>query len=147
MVERESETLILHELGEHAAGRMLEPAWRELRAGLTSRRAEIVLRALRDNLADCLVTLPTLLERDQPASLHFWFSNFDGLRGQLFPRLASAYRQWCDGDNGKSLHAAVRAGRDHWKAICQGLLDQYREHGGHVERAIEAIIEQPQARL
>ena len=91
MTERETETLILHERGEHAAGKLLGPGWEEMIVGFTTRRAEIVARAVRDNLADCLVTLPAILEQDDDASLHFWFANFDGLRRGLFPRLAAAY--------------------------------------------------------
>ena len=64
MTDRETETLILHERGEHAAGQLLGPDWEDMIAGFTRRRAELLARAVRDNLADCLFTLPALIERD-----------------------------------------------------------------------------------
>jgi hypothetical protein len=120
MTERETETLILHERGEHAAGKLLGPAWEEMIAGFTTRRAELVARAVRDNLADCLVTLPALLAQTDDASLHFWFANFDGLRRALFPRLAAAYEKVSRGDT--PLRDAVAAGAAHWQDVGRKLL-------------------------
>lgn len=118
MTERETGTLILHERGEHAAGKLLGPGWEEMIVGFTSRRAELVARAIRDDLADCLVTLPALLDQEDAASLHFWFANFDGLRRELFPRLAAA----CEQDGAGALRDAVLAGREHWLNVARQLL-------------------------
>jgi hypothetical protein len=118
MTERETETLILHERGEHAAGRSLGAGWEGMIAAFSTRRAELVARAVRDNLADCLVTLPALLGQPDAASLHLWFANFDGLRRELFPRLVAAYEQ---GD-AAALADAVMLGREHWLEVAQRLL-------------------------
>lgn len=118
MTERETETLILHERGEHAAGRLLGTAWETMIGAFASRRAELVARAVRDNLADCLVTLPALLADRNDASLHFWFANFDGMRRELFPSLAAAYEQ----DDADRLQAAVSAGLQHWHGVALRLL-------------------------
>jgi hypothetical protein len=120
MTERETETLILHERGEHAAGKLLGPGWEEMIAAFSSRRAELVARAVRDNLADCLVTLPALLEQADEASLHFWFANFDGLRRELFSGLATAYEKVSHGDS--PLREAVAAGGEHWSSVARRLL-------------------------
>lgn len=120
MTERETETVILHERGEHAAGRLLGPAWEEMVAGFATRRAELVARAVRDNLADCLATLPALLAQADDASLHFWFANFDGLRREHFPRLAAAYAKVSDGD--APLRAAVAMGAEHWLSAARRLM-------------------------
>lgn len=146
MADTESETLILHELGELEAGKILGGEWGEMRVGFTGRRAELFARAARDNLADCLVTLPALMERNAVASIHFWFSNFDGMRRELFPRIASAYAAWRDGDDGYALHDAIVAGHEHWGEICHRLLALHRS-GGDSEAAIESLIERPDARL
>ncbi len=115
MTDSEIETLVLHEEGEIAAGRLLGPAWPAMMARLTDKRAEILVRAVRDNLADCLVTLPRLIERDAAASLHFWFASFDGMRRELFPALAKVGA----GDTAR-LQAVAERGRDHWlKIACQ----------------------------
>lgn len=78
MTGAETETLILHELGEAMAEEALGTAWAEMLAGFGGRRAELLARAVRDNLADCLSTLPALLERDARASLHFYFAHRAG---------------------------------------------------------------------
>lgn len=146
MADTESETLILHELGELEAGKILGGEWQEMRAGFTGRRAELFARAARDNFADCLVTLPALMERNAAASIHFWFSNFDGMRRELFPRIAGAYAAWRDGDGGYALHESIVGGREHWGEICHRLLTLHRS-GGDSEAAIESHIELPDARL
>jgi hypothetical protein len=134
MVAAEAETLILHELGERAAGQTLGPGWEEMLAGLTRRRAELFARAVRDHLADCLVTLPALIERDAPAPIHFWFANLDGLRRELFPRAIGAYDAWHRGDRGRALRSAVAAGVEHWQRVCADVL-----RTGGDESAIEAL--------
>src|SRR4030065_399157 len=49
-------------------------------AQLTSKHAELLVRAVRDHLADCLMTLPTLLEREAIGSLPFFFVHLFGSR-------------------------------------------------------------------
>jgi len=41
---------------------------------LSASKAELYVRAARDHLADCLVTLPALLEREDHAALHYYFA-------------------------------------------------------------------------
>ncbi len=139
MTEAEIETLVLHEEGELAAGRLLGGAWADKLAGFGGKRAEIFARAVKDNLADCLVTLPALLQRDSADSMHFWFSTFDGLRRELFPRLVGAYEEVFAGDAKQLplrdvalLDAAADAGRAHFAALGRRLLEMN-------ESAIEAL--------
>jgi hypothetical protein len=146
MTDAESETLILHELGEFEAGQLLGGEWPDMCSDFTSRRAELVARALRDNLADCLVTLPTLLDRGAATSIHFWFSNFDGIRRELFPRLADAYAAWCD--NGpQALDAAILAGKRHWRETCERALALRRDRGADAESAIAELLDAADTRL
>jgi len=146
MAAAESETLILHELGEYEAGRRLGVGWDVLRAETGDRRAELVLRAMRDNLADCLVTLPTLLQRGAAASIHFWFSAFDGLRREIFPALTSAYVPWCNGSP-QALEAAVESGRAHWLAQCRRALALFRARSEDSAICIAALSDDATARL
>ena len=132
MTDCEIETLVLHEEGELAAGRVLGSEWSSRLAGFSRKRAELLARAVRDNLADCLVTLPALLQRGAEDSLHFWFSTFDGLRRELFPRLTVAYSTMDGGDGGAALLAAAEAGRVHFGALGQRLMAMD-------ERGIEAL--------
>jgi hypothetical protein len=117
MAEGERETLILHELGEHAAGLRLGASWESFMQQLSDARAELAARAVRDLLADCLVTLPSLVERGATASLHFWFANFTGLRRMLFPRLGTARTAWVDSGSTSALEEAIAIGRGHWERV------------------------------
>ncbi|HSN20223.1 MAG TPA: hypothetical protein VLS49_06080 [Usitatibacter sp.] len=117
MAEEQRETLILHELGEHAAGALLGAPWETLMAATDDRRTEILLRAVRDLLADCLVALPRLLASEGAAGLHFWFATFEGPRRVLFPRLAEAHAAWSRGAGPRALQEAVAAGREHWQRV------------------------------
>lgn len=126
MLEHESETVILHEIGEVAAGRILGADWKKMMSSLEHKRQEIFARAVRDNLADCLSTLPALLGEGAECSLHFYFANFDGMRRSLFPRLTAAYRRWNEEGDLSPLRLAVAGGRDHWAAVGVKLVDGYR---------------------
>jgi len=141
MAEAETATLILHERGEHAAGRVLGPAWEDMLAGLDERRAEVLARAVRDHWADCLTTLPALIEGEAWAALHFWFANFDGMGQTLFPRLTAAYAVWSESGDTSMLQAALADGRVHWQQLALRLLDVHRQHGAMAESRIETLIE------
>ena len=146
MADGEIETLVLHEEGEIAAGRVLGSDWSSKLAGFTGKRAELLARSVRDNLADCLVTLPGLLQRGAEDSLHFWFSTFDGMRREMFPRLVESYaarvvRTGIPPDGGRGmdmLASAAEAGRVHFTALGLRLLDMD-------EPGIEALSHTPAA--
>jgi hypothetical protein len=143
LIEGERESLILHELGEFRVGRRLGTDWQSLR-GLAPRRTDLYLRAVRDHLADCLVTLPSLLHARADASLHFWFANLEGARALLFPRLPQAYAAWLAGDEGVALRAAIATGSMHWQRACDELLALYRAPGADPASRIEACITAPE---
>jgi hypothetical protein len=137
LIDAERESLVLHEIGEHQAGLQLGPEWQDLR-GRASRRADQRLRALRDHLADCLVTLPALLERGADASLHFWIANLEGVRGLLFPRIVEAYIAWVAGDGGVALRQTVAQGAAHWRCACDAMLALHRACGAEEAARLEA---------
>jgi len=145
MVEQEAETLILHELGEAMAEPLLGTAWRDLVASFTGRHAEILARAVRDNLADCLCTLPRLIERNAACSIHFYFANFEGMRASLFPMLDRAYRRWRETGNPEPLREAAQAGSAHWHAAALSLLRTHRADPAAAEKSIAASMEDPAA--
>lgn len=138
MTEGEIETLVLHEEGELAAGRLLGSGWLPKLAGFSGKRAELMARAVKDNLADCLVTLPGLLQRGAEDSLHFWFSTFDGMRRELFPLLVAAYAAKVGAGDTALLAGAAEAGRAHFASLGQRLLDME-------EAAIETLSRDPAA--
>lgn len=118
----ETDSVVLHELGEVRAGLLLGDTWGTMVASLAHTRAEHITRAVRDHLADCLVTLPTLLERENVASLHFYFANFSGMRRETFPQLLAAYRQWTETGRWGGLVSAVDAGRPYFERVARDLL-------------------------
>lgn len=131
MTDAETGTLILHERGEYAAGRLLGSVWEERLRRTIKRRAEILMRAVRDNLADCLVTLPALIERQAWPSLWFWFANFDGMRHALSPALAG-FDYPHVGARATVLADIVGRGAAHFEALARRLLDMD-------EAAVEAL--------
>lgn len=139
MAAAETASVILHERGEHVAGQALGPAWEDMLAGLRERRAEILVRAVRDLWADCRVTVPTLVERRAWPSLHFWLANVEGMRRALAPALLAAGEAWAAHGDPAPLLAAAAAGAAHWQALAQRLLDVYRERGAAADGEIAAM--------
>jgi hypothetical protein len=130
MAAHEREALILHELGERQVDAQLGEHWHDLIEDAPSRRAEVLARAVRDLLADCAVTLPTLIERDDDASIHCWFGLLDGMRLKLAPGMVVGYQRWNrEGDARESLARTVELARRHWDALARRLLDDWRAVG------------------
>lgn len=121
MTRAETESVILHELGEARIGAELGEAWPALLAQVAGTREEITARALRDLCADCVSTLPALAERGEPATIHFHFANFTGMRRELEPGLADAYRRWVEGGSttalGRAADAALARAREQAHAL------------------------------
>jgi hypothetical protein len=144
LVADQADTLVLHELGEVRAGALLGPDWERMLLALDDRRAESVARAVRDLLADCLVTLPALVERRETVALRFWFANLEGLRRSLALRLAAlATRRELD------LHAildASAAEHTHHRDTALGLLESWRAGGAPaVGQTVDALLANAQA--
>jgi hypothetical protein len=135
MVEGETETLVLHELGELQVAALLGPDWEAMLAGIDDRRTELLLRAVRDLLADCTVTLPRLIERRADASLLFWLGNFDGLRRAIAPDLAAAFAPRAARVDHAAIDRAARVGHKAWRAVAEDLLSTWRRDGGAALRA------------
>jgi hypothetical protein len=139
LIHAEGEALVLHELGEYRASQAMR--------GAASRRTELYLRALRDHLADCLVTLPTLIDAGADASLHFWFANLEGVRAVLFPRLQQAHAAWSAGDRGAALREAAAIGAVHWGRACDEILALHRTRGAAAAEHIDAYVVAPERTL
>jgi Family of unknown function (DUF6866) C-terminal domain/Family of unknown function (DUF6866) N-terminal domain len=146
MTDQEIRAALLHEQGEHLAGERLGPEWNQMLLDLAHTPAEIMARAVRDHLADCLVTLPTLAQMEEPASLHFYVGNLTAMRKEVFPSLLNAYQGWWDqaalgtGDARVFATLAVR-GRDHWAQLARGMLALHREVGVDAAPAIARLVE------
>lgn len=141
MTENELETLLLHEQGELEAGRLLGPDWERLLAAVPHSRLVFQLRAVRDNLADCLVTLPGLIEKKDPCSLHFYFATISNLRRCMAAPLMSGYEYWYRNNDLAPLQRAVEAGREEWLALGRDILAIYRSEDLDGLPRIQAMID------
>jgi hypothetical protein len=139
MAEAESEVMILHEVGEARAEKLLGEDWNSMLGQLDSRHAELLARAVRDHLADCQVTLPTLLERAAYGSLHFYLANLSGLRRALFPALLQAYEHWLGNRDDGKLAAVIDAAATHWLQTAQKLTATWQRDPAHGDAAINAL--------
>jgi hypothetical protein len=139
MAEAESEAMILHEIGEARAEALLGEDWNAMLGQLTSRHAELLARAVRDHLADCLVALPTLLERAAFGSLHFYLANLSGLRRALFPTLPQAYETWLDSRDTAALSRVVKAAEAHWLKAARQLTATYHRDPAQGDAQLNAL--------
>lgn len=140
MTEAESEAVILHEVGEARADKLLGPTWKEMIARFTHRHPELLARSVRDNLADCLSTLPELIENEAWCSLHYYMAEFDGLRQVIFPGLSKAYSDWRESGRPEALKQTIEQGQRHWLKQAQMLLELYRDNPESAQSRIQELL-------
>ena len=142
MTEVETDTVLYHEFGEVEAGEALGELWHELLISLPRSRVEFMARAVRDLLADSLSTLPHLIQKQEPASLHLYIANLAGMRKELAPGLKQAYDHWVETDDLGRLEEIVHIGQHHWKTTAEDLLGLYRQYGLHGMKEMQALLEE-----
>lgn len=125
MTKAEIQYVIQHEIGEVKAGRLLGAGWNEILSVLARTQAEIMLRAVRDHLADSISTLPTLLNDGNPASLHFYFGNMTAMRKFLSPVLIDAYDIWNTSGEMSQLKKVAGEAQEHWQSVIEGVKSLY----------------------
>lgn len=146
MTDREIDNALLHEQGEYRAGQRLgDDHWNAMLLDLFQTPAELMARAVRDHLADCLVTLPRICAMldagGDAAGLHFFFGNLTHMRQALFPRVALAYDRWREhGDVGALRDTAVR-GSAHWQGLGQEMMRLHQAHGPGVAPFIRDLVD------
>jgi hypothetical protein len=141
MTDMVLESVLLHEKGEVAAGKRLGPEWEQMLARLPRSQAEIMLRALRDHLADSLTTLPHLLVGGNDTSMHFYFANLANMHKHLFPALMQAYETWVASGSRQALEQLLPASEAHWSALADQALDLYRKHPDDLATPMQALLE------
>jgi hypothetical protein len=138
MTAEETEVAILHELGEVRAGELLGPAWEEMLAAIPRSKGEFLARAVRDHLADCLSTLPALLDSGSEGALHFYFANFGGMRRAIFPEAIAAYRRWVEDGDMRALRELPIRGADRWHETAAGMLTEFHDRGDLTRAGFES---------
>jgi hypothetical protein len=137
MTLAEAEAMTLHELGEGMAGDILGEDWQKMTNTFARSKAELVARAVRDLAADCLTTLPGLLDRNATSSLHFFFANFSGMRRHLYPEAVRAYESSVRDENLSAVRDLAHEGGVRWLGAAQELLDIWRRHGHDAAAIVE----------
>lgn len=145
MAEAEIDYVIQHEIGEVKAGRILDSGWDSIDNGwnamlstLARTQAEIMLRAVRDHLADSITTLPALLKDNKPASIHFYFGNMTAMRKHLAPALIEAYEYWHKTNDLSPLQTLAEQSQSHWQDLAEAVIVLF-EKSSEAE-PIEAFI-------
>ena len=139
ITDTEMHSVLLHETGEAQAGQLLGPNWESLLNQLPRGKAEFIMRAVRDHMADSLTTLPALLKTENAASLHFYFANFTGMRHELFPEALLAYQSWVESGNLTALKNIIHHGKQHWQTLAEQILALHDTHTDMLIGNIEAL--------
>lgn len=138
MTEAEIEYVIQHEVGEVKAGKLLGNSWNDMLAGLAKTQAEIMLRAIRDHLADSITTLPTLLKNQNKASIHFYFGNMNAMRKHLAPALVEAYVIWHETGSISELEEILTQSQTHWQTLANDVVGLFGASSG--AESIEELV-------
>ncbi|GAA0411988.1 hypothetical protein GCM10009133_20510 [Cocleimonas flava] len=147
MTEFEIEHVIQHEIGEVKAGELLaqiagDEIWNEMLNNYARTHAEIMLRAIRDHLADSITTLIKLLDdsciEQNSASIHFYFGNLTAMRKHLAPKLVDAYQHWNKTGQLDQIQRVLEYSQNHWLGLSRKLIEQYQ--AGKDAAAIEALV-------
>ena len=141
MADREIQAVLWHEQGEHQVGCRFGEAWNHMLLDLIQTPAEIMARAVRDHLADCLVTLPALAETGDGPSLHFYLGNLSHMRRAIFPALEAAYDDWLAGCGTHALAEVAARGRGHWDALARGMLELHKDLGPAAAGPIRDLVD------
>jgi len=126
MTETEIEYVIQHEIGEVKVGKILGDGWNHMLGDLAKTQAEIMLRAIRDHLADSITTLPTLLKNQNKASIHFYFGNMTAMRKHLAPALVEAYGVWHETGSISELEKILKQSQTHWQTLASDVIALFK---------------------
>jgi hypothetical protein len=110
-------------------------------ASLPRSKTEIMIRAVRDHLADSLTTLPDLVSKGKDAALHFYFANLTSMRKYLFPALTQAYETWVKRGERMAIVDLVPMSEAHWKALAKQMLDVYRANPKDFGNRLQILVE------
>ena len=141
MTDTVLDSVLLHEKGEVLAGKRLGLEWEQMLASLPRSKTEIMIRAVRDHLADSLTTLPGLASKGKDASLHFYFANLTNMHKHLFPALTQAYETWVKRGEREVIEELVPLSETHWNALANQMLDIYRNSPDDFANRLQTLIE------
>ena len=141
MTDTVVDSVLLHEKGEVLAGKRLGSEWEQMLASLPRSKTELMIRAVRDHLADSLTTLPALVSKGKDVSLHFYFANLTNMHKHLFPALTQAYEDWVSSGKREAIGELLPASKTHWEVLANHALDIYRVSPDDLANRLQTLIE------
>nr|WP_245831967.1 Sfum_1244 family protein [Solemya velesiana gill symbiont] len=144
MTDHEIELAILHEKGECEAGKLLDDKLQEMLADFDYTPAQLIARAVRDHLADCISTLPALESLGRPSSVHFYMGNLGGMRKEIFPGLKAAYKAWDETGDFSPVRYLAERGRTHWAELAEQILALHAGQGKGAASAVAKLAAENQ---
>lgn len=143
LMERLYDLFVRHEIGERLDVAFASDRWRAMIAAFPHTPIELLVRAVKDLLADTGPhgPLPGLIAQRETVALGFYMVFHDGLGRQLFPSMRAAFERFTHTGSWTDLAAAVghihQEASDHASRLLT-LFDQGREQGD-LESAAEKI--------
>ena len=123
LVDDQMALTLQHEIGEIKVGEGIQSSWSSLLMAVAGSRAELQLRAVRDNLADATSTLPFLLRQKRPELIHLYFALFGPMRRDLSPALYQAYQQWCELSDWELIARESEKAHEHWHRVMRQAME------------------------
>ena len=140
LVIMQMEHVINHEIGEIVAGSQLGDEWADMLMTHPGSKLEILARAIRDHLADTMVTLPVMIDQGDAAAIHLYFANWNAMRQALFPQLITAYGQWCDTSSLDVLKRLIHPSHVHWLSQAERILASFHDQGNAFKVSDDDIV-------
>lgn len=125
----QAETYLRHEVGESMDQVFDRETWREMIADYPHTPVELLVRAVKDLLADTSEngTLPHLIHSGQVVSLALYVAFLDGLGRELFPEFRPAFRRYMENGDLAAVARTVTAGHRNARHMVTDIIALYRE--------------------
>jgi len=144
VINSEMHTLIHHELGEANLNSQMGRWWRRLLQEFARSKEELILRAIRDVLADTCEagTLKYIIQKKRAGSLGFYIALLGGFRGIIFPEIIEAFEEFIESNEENRwdiIEKARTRGYKRAKNMVSLLREEYK-NGTLTRKLIEGLI-------
>lgn len=129
ITKAEMGTYMYHELGELKDTVFDRSIWREIVASFPHTPIELLVRAIKDLLADTneFGTLSFIVRERKTASLAFYVAFLEGLIKELFPEIIQAFQEFTPSHNWQAIKQAVRCGHNTAKHHAEAISSIYQD--------------------
>ena len=130
VIAAQQDTFLYHEIGELTDTCFDRRLWRDIIAALPQTRTELLVRTVKDILADTCPAgaLRQIVRSRQTAALGFYAAFLDGLGKKLFPEIRTAVARFMKDNDWQAVTAMINSGPP--KGRNNGPCDQRHFRGG-----------------